>query len=216
MTAKLTASCFSIDPSPPFEIRIGTTKVFYWARLTKSDWDLFIQCLEFHHCKADLDFIDFRGRTALTQAIVDNNFEVVCALIEAGADVNLRNDRGESPIDIAFTAVQAKTLDEDNGSIYHFPCYATRAPSALALLSAGANPYNRRALGTIVGLEVEMWLDSLNFIRHNFIFHDLGPIVADFLYNRGALLNAISHRLKYESKWQYFRENCIITDERTS
>ena len=52
---------------------------------------------------AKLDFVDDRGRSALMIAAALNRFETARALLEAGADRNLRDKGGKSAADLAAT-----------------------------------------------------------------------------------------------------------------
>lgn len=51
--------------------------------------------------RLDLDCKDHKGRTALIRAVKMGDAEMVKILIEAGADINIKNDKGQTAVEIA-------------------------------------------------------------------------------------------------------------------
>ncbi|KAJ5983605.1 hypothetical protein N7481_005704 [Penicillium waksmanii] len=60
---------------------------------------------------ADIDVQDKDGHTALIQAVIHSDAEIVKLLIDFGADVNFKNDYGQTPLSVAF---KEKPVDRDN------------------------------------------------------------------------------------------------------
>jgi len=52
--------------------------------------------------KADLDFADLSGMTALIYAINFKNYEIVSALVKAGANIDYKDGKGKSALDYAI------------------------------------------------------------------------------------------------------------------
>jgi ankyrin repeat protein len=121
--------------------RGGWTPVMYAARQDAKDA---IRALVTAH--ADLNAIDPDGTTALTLAIINAHYDAAALLLERGADPNVADTRGMTPL---YAAVDMHTLDETPGR----PAPAqTDGLDSLGmverLLARGANP--NAALTTIV------------------------------------------------------------------
>jgi len=55
---------------------------------------------------AELDGIDPDGATPLHRAVVNGFVDVAVFLIQKGADIDIENDEGKTPIDIARTSLE--------------------------------------------------------------------------------------------------------------
>jgi ankyrin repeat protein len=122
--------------------RGGWTPLMYAAR---QDGKNAIRALITAH--ADLNATDPDGTTALTFAIINAHYDTAALLLERGADPNVADARGMTPL---YAAVDMHTLDETPGR----PAPAhTDALDSLGmmerLLSKGANP-NARLTATIL------------------------------------------------------------------
>lgn len=122
--------------------RGGWTPIMYAARQDAKDA---IRSLVTAH--ADLNAIDPDGSTALTLAIINAHYDTAALLLESGADPNVADSRGMTPL---YAAVDMHTLDETPGR----PAPAkTDGLDSLGmmerLLAKGANP-NARLTATIL------------------------------------------------------------------
>jgi ankyrin repeat protein len=122
--------------------RGGWTPIMYAARQDAKDA---IRALAAAH--ANLNAIDPDGTTALTLAIINAHYDTAVLLLEYGADPNVADTRGMTPL---YAAVDMHTLDETPGR----PAPAqTGGLDSLGmmerLLTKGANP-NARLTSTIL------------------------------------------------------------------
>jgi ankyrin repeat protein len=87
---------------------------------------------------AALDATDPDGTTALTLAIINGHYGAASLLLDAGADPNVADARGMTPL---YAAVDMNTLDETPGRPAPKMSGALDTPHMIAhLLAAGANP----------------------------------------------------------------------------
>jgi ankyrin repeat protein len=122
--------------------RGGWTPVMYAARQDAKDA---IRALAAAH--ANLNAIDPDGTTALTLAIINAHYDTAALLLEHGADPNVADARGMTPL---YAAVDMHTLDETPGR--PAPPQADGLDSLgmmKELLAKRANP-NARLTGTVL------------------------------------------------------------------
>ena len=53
---------------------------------------------------ADLNQIDYNGRSALHMACVEGNYKVVEVMIQQGANINIKDRWGQTPLQLAVTS----------------------------------------------------------------------------------------------------------------
>jgi ankyrin repeat protein len=118
--------------------RGGWTPLMYAARQDAKDA---IRALV--AARANLNAVDPDGTTALTLAIINAHYDTAALLLEHGADPNVADARGMTPL---YASVEMHTLDETPGRPAPKPADALDSLGMVErLLATGANPNARLA-----------------------------------------------------------------------
>jgi len=182
-------SHFTVDHDSKL-ISVGNKQSDHWRDI---DWIALQQCLQQGKvARKDLNFVDSRGCSALEECIIRERIEPGMLLIEAGVDLDFRNEFGMTAI--AYGALQLDSAwARDGASVEQI------APIILALLAAGADPYDpvdnyaEKYTGHYtfdfdhIIPHVQGWLNSLDFVRRSCSIRDLGGLLAEFLYDEQVL-----------------------------